>query len=487
VLFAGWGLPGLVNALNLPTRFFLVSGDGGRPREVLSDVVKGVGGRTSVAWHPDGRLSVFLNFVGPNGWLFSTVSTDGTHRTDSDVMPKVLDANKEARLENWGQDIELAWSPAGDAIYCRSWSNHVQNLWKFDVDPATLRWIGGPHRLTTGPGADANVALSPDGKRLAFTTEVHTQRVWSFRLDPTTGRTDGPGAPVTSTELNAFNADVSRDGRTLVFEGERTGTQGHRHQVWSKDLEDGGERLLRTHYMDNPDQFVVTMPHVSPDGRLIAWSRQGPSVHPLIFDTATGEERPVTTSRQPGLDIVYGWSADAKWLVATGRKYTPGLWGLWLLPVAHAPRAEEHVRIVTSSPDYSMWEAGLSPDGQWIAFEAVPREFTTATLFAVRASGGPWLQLTEGRFWDDKPRWSGDGRYVYFVSSRDGLLNVWALPFDGVEGRPGEPFKVTRFDDPRTMIFPSIGPMEIGVGERRLVVPVLEFSSGIWMLEGVNQ
>jgi Tol biopolymer transport system component len=48
----------------------------------------------------------------------------------------------------------------------------VKNLWKVEVDPQSLRWIAGPERLTTGAGPDLDVAISPDGRKLAFTSRM---------------------------------------------------------------------------------------------------------------------------------------------------------------------------------------------------------------------------------------------------------------------------------------------------------------------------
>jgi tricorn protease-like protein len=129
----------------------------------------------------------------------------------------------------------------------------------------------------------------------------------------------------------------------------------------------------------------------------------------------------------------------------------------------------------------------LSPDGRWISFVAVPREPGTATLFVVPSTGGQWVQLTEGTFWDDKPRWSSDGRFIYFLSSRSGLLNIWAMSFDTAHGKPGEPFRVTAFDDPRAVISPSVASMDLGVGRGRMVLPIAELSSSIWMLDNVDR
>ena len=59
-----------------------------------------------------------------------------------------------------------------------------------------------------------------------------------------------------------------------------------------------------------------------------------------------------------------------------------------------------------------------------------------------------WTRITEGTSGDDKPRWSPDGKTLYFISSRAGLFNVWGMRFDPAIGQPvGEPFRVTAFDE----------------------------------------
>ena len=87
------------------------------------------------------------------------------------------------------------------------------NLWRIGVDPATLEWISGPDRLTTGSVPTAR-APSPDGTRLAFVTRTETARLWALPFDAASRRVTAEGRPVTrSSLLTAF--DLSADGRWL--------------------------------------------------------------------------------------------------------------------------------------------------------------------------------------------------------------------------------------------------------------------------------
>ena len=83
-----------------------------------------------------------------------------------------------------GDDVHLAdrssRSPSARALYFEGASRGVTNVWRVKIDPSSLRWIGAPERLTTGAGQNRDLALSPDGRRLAFTIQNYQTRLWSF-------------------------------------------------------------------------------------------------------------------------------------------------------------------------------------------------------------------------------------------------------------------------------------------------------------------
>ena len=69
------------------------------------------------------------------------------------------------------------------------------------------------------------------------------------------------------------------------------------------------------------------------------------------------------------------------------------------------------------------------------------REPGTSTIFVMPSAGGDrshWTQLTAPPKWADKPRWSPDGKMVYFLSgirsSTSGQCSSTALP-DGRSAR----------------------------------------------------
>jgi Tol biopolymer transport system component len=210
-----------------------------------------------------------------------------------------------------------------------------------------------------------------------------------------------------------------------------------------------------------------------------------------IWRTDINEEELISTPRTDRMIDPSDWSPDgqrvlAAWVDPSGA----GSLGLW--PLSAAPHAETAMKVLAQAPNYALYEAKYSPDGRWISFNAVNlREPGASTIFVMPSEGAErsgWIALTGERQWADKPRWSPDGSLVYFVK-QDAFFNLWAERFDGVAGKPvGQPFQVTRFDNPRRQLSPNfVAGAGIGVSADRLVLTVMEQTGNVWMLDGVDK
>jgi dipeptidyl aminopeptidase/acylaminoacyl peptidase len=87
----------------------------------------------------------------------------------------------------------------------------------------------------------------------------------------------------------------------------------------------------------------------------------------------------------------------------------------------------------------------LSPDGQLVAYTVrtidAKADTTDTDIYAVPATGGRAMRLTTSPKSDSRPRFSPDGRWIAFLSSREGdRSQVFLLPRTG-----GEAQKVTAF------------------------------------------
>jgi hypothetical protein len=112
-------------------------------------------------------------------------------------------------------------------------------------------------------------------------------------------------------------------------------------------------------------------------------------------------------------------------------------------------------RVAVDGRSESVGNADWSPANQYLLFTASP-DGTHKQIFAarfLRAGGetaGDWIPVTRELEWSDWPRWSGDGKTIFFLSNRDGFYCVWGQYFDPVTARPsGLPFAIAHYHNPR--------------------------------------
>ena len=168
------------------SKLYVAGADGGQLRQVLSSFLDEFASYRA-AWHPDGhRISVFGSHR-RDGNSFWTVSLDGTSPVRSPVSADVA-----IRLKKTGVNLtEFVWSPQADALYFEGRSEEAVNIWRIGVDPQSMEWRDGPERITVGGGLDTDIAVSPDGKKLAFTVRDESTRLWSLPFDPIVGSRAG--------------------------------------------------------------------------------------------------------------------------------------------------------------------------------------------------------------------------------------------------------------------------------------------------------
>ena len=79
-------------------------------------------------------------------------------------------------------------------------------------------------------------------------------------------------------------------------------------------------------------------------------------------------------------------------------------------------------------------DAQISPDGQWIAYvrqwsdQMTDRRYSN--VWIVKADGSDHRPLTTGKYSEDTPRWSPDGKRIAYVSNRSGSAQVYVRWMD---------------------------------------------------------
>jgi TolB protein len=223
--------------------------------------VSEVGTPVSPAWHPNGRMIAYANYIPAS----ISVLDLGTGRA-------------RTLVSGAGVFISPIFSPDGaNVIYAHGADE--------GVDIYTVPLSGGAgRRLSVGRGSDnVSPSFSPDGRRIVFMSgraghpEIYTMDADGTNVDLLT--------PLEFGE-NAYRAspDWSPNGRLVAFQSQMSGT----FQVFTINLRD---RSLRQLTSDGRNED----PSWAPDGRHLTFVSNRTGARQLwVVDTETGHSRQLT-------------------------------------------------------------------------------------------------------------------------------------------------------------------------------------------------
>lgn len=465
---------------SVAVKLFLVAAAGGAPRRVIHPAMAGLQ-VTNAGWAPDGRLSVWTRDEAGRRH-FVTFPPDGGPAARSALPAEMETVAASTQLS------EFEWAPSGRYLYFEGRSRGIRNVWRVTVDPTTLDWVAGPAQLTVGPGADVGLAISPDGSRLSFGVNTARPGVWSFEFDSVTGRIGTIGEQVISGASGERGADATRDGQRFVYRLERE----NRQEIW---LVEGEPRLLVSE-----NGWNVSAPKWSPDQTRIVYQRRSLPVpgrpesrSVAVLDVTSPGQKPIEILRPSAAQeaIPTDWRPDGRAILAACRLKADDRLGICEIGLSTEAGATGGGRLtwLTGDDHMSLYQQRYSPNQRWISFIAVPRSDRSAsTVYVMPSRGGPWRPVTDGQAYDDKPRWSPDGRILYFISNRDGRFEVWGRRFDPDTGQPQDaPFRVTDLEGARQTLSPYLTDMEMFVTPTRIFLPMFEASSRVWMLDQADR
>jgi tricorn protease len=189
---------------------------------------------------------------------------------------------------------------------------------------------------------------------------------------------------------------ISPDGKRAIF--------GARGEIFTVPAKDGPTRnMTRTSGVHERD------PDWSPDGKWLSYISDA-SGEDEIYIVPQDGKGPVqqVTSGGDCYKFTPFWSPDSKKLMWADRKQR-------LLTVEIASK---QVKEIAKSPILEFNTYVWSPDSKWIAYGR-REEIGLPRVYLYSVEKGEATPVTDGQYAASQPCFSGDGKYLFFVSSRD--------------------------------------------------------------------
>jgi len=363
--------------------------DSGKRRRLTSPPPKTYGD-SSPAFSPDGKHIAF-------------VRTGSLGVQDIYVVPAAGGEPRRLTFDN-RRIYGLAWNPSDGTILFSSSRAGGSRLWRMKLD-------GTPERIY-GAGESASfLAISHDGRRLAYTRGIIDTNIWRYEI-PGRGRGEPPRSLITSTR-HEQGPQYSPDGQHIAFASTRSGAW----EIWWCDREGRSPAQLTS--FGGP---TAGSPYWSPDGQQIVFDAR-PGGNPDIYVIGINGGAPRRLTDDLSEEIVPSWSRDGKWIYfASNRTFA---YEIWKIPAGGGPAVQ-----VTRKGGFHGIE---SPDGKYLYYAKSP---SLPGLWRVPVNGGeetPVIDSFRAGFWG---YWAvaQDGIYYLEREELEGKGIQYHLNFRGFTG-----------------------------------------------------
>ncbi|MBL8171941.1 MAG: PD40 domain-containing protein [Acidobacteria bacterium] len=263
------------------------------------------------------------------------------------VMPAAGAAPRQLTFDN-RRIFGLAWLAQGNELIFSSARAGNPTLWKVAATGGT------PQALTPGGEQVGNLAISHDGKRLAYVQNIRDSNIWQLEVPDSQSPPKAPTPLIVSTRLE-MQPGFSSDGKHIAFVSTRSGWR----EIWMSDS--AGHNLVQLTRFNGP---FVGSPKFSPDGKQIAFdcTAENDQRDIYVVGITGGTPRRLTTDNANESEPF--WSHDGQWIY-----FCLGLQDseqIWKIPAAGGAAVQVTQRGGRHSAE--------SPDGKYLYFSRKPDE-----------------------------------------------------------------------------------------------------------------
>ncbi len=276
---------------------------------------------------------------------------------------------------------------------------------------------------------------SPDGKYLAFLSGRNEGKTQVYLLN----RQGGEAQKITNTAQDVEDFAWAPDGQRMVLvlrDPRPEEIEEAKERTKDDAAGEADEKHAQSKKSTTPRPIVVDRYQFKLDEVGYLDRRR---THLYVLDIARKKLTQVSSGDFD--DETPAWSPDGKWLAFSSKRTLPDPdrnddHNIFVVESASTDKGR-HLTQVTTNPG-SDAQPAWSPDGKWIAYvtQLDPNllDYSTKHVAVSPATGGEAKVLTKAfdRMAND-PRFSPDGKFIYFIADDDATQNLCQVPAEGGE------------------------------------------------------
>lgn len=357
---------------------------------------------------PDGRWIAYDFQGSPGAWRHR--GYEGSNNADIWLAGFTTPVSNPVRLTtNPGQDFAPLWAPDGETLYYVSDRGGQVNLWSMDRKGGHQRQL--THTTTDGVRLPD---ISADGRKIVY---EYDSEIWIY--DTKTGTTHPIPIQAASDDRENMNAERTFTGGPSEYEVSPDGKKVAlvvRGELFAVTAEKGGAARRLTHTAARESHITWNR-----DSRAITFVSDRSGNKDLFQVDLQGNETRLTETPEDETNPVY--SPDGKFLAFHRGDHQ----------IIVAPAGTKNAAAVASitgnflnvtryySPRFS-W----SPDSKWLTYLDTGDRLEQAVFVYSLTEKRP-ARITEWMRDASTPRWSKDGKLIYFSANPADNWDIYAV------------------------------------------------------------
>lgn len=410
-------------------------------------IVKGISSKPYALWTPNGNDIVFWN------------------RTVKEIQKVSLTDSLISTLYTLPSGEEISgisfMADGRKIIISKGAFGGTKDIFEANIDPESIAFLNEPKLISITTTDDIEVAISPYGGNVAFTSRIIERHLWQFPINNQSGNIKmEAGKKITNTGKLNYYPSITTDGMKLIWTSHRSGIG----QLYFKNLKNMGTHKVTTDWGRNIREIGGCF---GKNSQIFYSSTIGGSYQLWQVYSTGSIGFNITDTSNPMLDVGPTITHDGKNLLFYSNR--TGNFDIWSVNIDGS-----QLKPVTNWPSNETYPV-LKPDEKIIAF--ISDKNGNLDIWGIHLEEMKPFCIIDDKSMEGWCTWSINGKWLYYVSNKSGRYNIWKMSSES-----GTKKQLTNYTDLDYGLPTEVLYTKFSVSENSLVLPLERRSGDIYIL-----